>query len=97
MIGALKTNRIIYPCRIHQKVSESTLHLRKKDQSVSLVTIGSREFYVYHYEREFNDKSLTLTQNDGQSNYFSAKVKINLYWTYPTIPSDLCCQPFQLI
>lgn len=54
-IGALKTNRIIYPGGIHQKVSEFALHLRKTDRDVSLVTVGSRKFYVYRYEGELND------------------------------------------
>lgn len=54
-IGALKTNRIIYPGGIHQKVSVSALHLRKTDRDVSLVTVGSRKFYVYRYEGELND------------------------------------------
>lgn len=54
-IGALKTNRVIYPCGIHQKVSEFALHLRKTDRDVSLVTVGSREFYVYRYEGALND------------------------------------------
>ena len=30
------------------------LHLRKTDPDVSLVTVGSREFYVYRYEGELN-------------------------------------------
>ena len=54
-IGALKTNRIIYPCGLRQKVSEFALHLKKEDRNVSLVTVGSREFYVYRYEGELND------------------------------------------
>ena len=54
-IGALKTNRIIYPCGIRQKVSEFALHLRKKDPDVSLVTVDNRNFYVYRYEGELND------------------------------------------
>lgn len=54
-IGALKTNRIIYPGGIHQKVSGSALHLRKTDRDVSRVTVGSRKFYVYRYEGELND------------------------------------------
>lgn len=54
-IGALKTNRIIYPCGIHQKVSEFALYLRKTDRDVSLVTVDNREFYVYRYEGKLND------------------------------------------
>lgn len=53
--GALKTNRILYPCGIRQKASAFALHLRKTDPGVSLVTVGSREFYVYRYEGELND------------------------------------------
>ena len=54
-IGALKTNRIIYPFGIRQKVSDFALHLRKTDTDVSLVTVGGREFYVYRYEGKLND------------------------------------------
>ena len=49
-IGALKTNRILYPCGIKQKISELAFHLRKTDSDVSLVTVGSRSYYVYRYE-----------------------------------------------
>ena len=51
-IGALKTNRIIYPCGIRQKISQFSLSLRKTDSNVNLVTVGNREFYVYRYEGE---------------------------------------------
>ena len=54
-IGALKTNRIIYPFGIRQKVSDFALHLRKTDTDVSLVTVGGREFYVYRYEGKLYD------------------------------------------
>ncbi len=53
-IGALKTNRVLYPCGIKQKVSEFALHLRKTDAAVSLVTVGSRSYYVYRYEGSLN-------------------------------------------
>ncbi len=53
-IGALKTNRVLYPCGIKQKVSEFALHLRKTDAAVSLVTVGSRSYYVYRYEGNLN-------------------------------------------
>ncbi len=49
-IGALKTNQVLYPCSIKQKVNEFALHLRKSDTAVSLVTVGSRSYYVYRYE-----------------------------------------------
>lgn len=53
-IGALKTNRVLYPCGIRQKVSELALHLRKTDADVNLVTVGSRSYYVYRYEGSLN-------------------------------------------
>ena len=53
-IGALKTNHVLYPCGIKQKVSEFALHLRKADKGVSLVTVGSRSYYVYRYEGSLN-------------------------------------------
>lgn len=53
-IGALKTNRILYPCGIKQKISEFALHLRKTDTAVSLVTVGSRSYHVYRYEGNLN-------------------------------------------
>jgi hypothetical protein len=49
-IGALKTNRVIYPCGIKIKVSEFAIHIRKTDKEVRLVTVGSRQYYVYRYE-----------------------------------------------
>ena len=53
-IGALKTNRVLYPYGIKQKVSGFALHLRKTDTAVSLVTVGSRSCYVYRYEGSLN-------------------------------------------
>lgn len=53
-IGALKINRILYPCGIRQKVSEFALQQRKTDAAVSLVTVGSRSYYVYRYEGSLN-------------------------------------------
>lgn len=53
-IGALKTNRVIYPCGIRQNISSFALHLRKTDTAVQLVTVGSRKYYVYRYEGSLN-------------------------------------------
>ena len=44
--GVKDAIRILYPCGIRQKASAFALHLRKTDPDVSLVTVGSREFYV---------------------------------------------------
>lgn len=53
-VGALKVNRIIYPCGIKQKISVFALHVRKSDTNVHLVTVGSRQYYVYRYEGNLN-------------------------------------------
>ena len=37
-----------------QKINELALHLRKTDADVSLVTVGSRSYYVYRYEGSLN-------------------------------------------
>ena len=54
-IGALKTNRILYPCGKRMKASEFALTLKKEDPKVDLVTVRKREYYVYHYEGKLND------------------------------------------
>lgn len=54
MIGALKTNRIIFPCGIRQNISEFAKYIRKEDCDVSLVTVGRRRYYVYRYEGKLN-------------------------------------------
>ena len=43
-IGALKTNRIVYPCGIKQKISEFALHIRKTDSNASLVNILALQY-----------------------------------------------------
>lgn len=53
-IGAIRTNRVIYPCGIRQKISGFALHIRKTDADVCLVTVGSRQYYVYRYEGDLN-------------------------------------------
>lgn len=59
-IGALKTNRILYPCGIRQKASAFALHVRKTDPNISLVTVDKRQFYVYRYEGNLNDVPNTV-------------------------------------
>lgn len=55
-IGALKTNRVIYP-KGHEKLGIK-VHAFGKTLSVkdvSLVTAGNREYYVYTYKGKLND------------------------------------------
>ena len=60
IIGALKTNRILYPCGIRQKASAFALHLWKTEPNISLVTVDKRQFYVYRYEGNLNDVPNTV-------------------------------------
>lgn len=80
-IGALKTNRIIYPCGIRRKVSGFVLHLKKTDSDVSLVTVGGREFYVYRYEGK-----LALDKYQIRS-----RMGIQRYWLIMSLAHYMCC------
>ena len=53
-VGALKTNRVIYPCGIKIGIHAFALHMRKTDKDIRLVTVGSRQYYVYRYEGKLN-------------------------------------------
>lgn len=53
-IGAIRTNRVIYPCGVKQKINGYALHIRKTDADVRLVTAGNRQYYVYRYEGSLN-------------------------------------------
>ncbi len=53
-IGALKTNRVIFPVGIKRQISQFATHIRKTDPNVSFVTVGKRQYYVYRYEGNLN-------------------------------------------
>ena len=53
-IGALRTNRIFYPCGIRQKISSFASALEKTDGNVRLVTVGSRQYYIHVSEVGLN-------------------------------------------
>lgn len=53
-IGAVKTNRILYPEGIRQKISQFALYLFQADAAVRLVTVGNRQYHVYRYEGKLN-------------------------------------------
>ena len=54
-VGALKTNRVIYPAGIRQQISQFAQFIRKADTNVSLVTVDKRQYYVYRYEGSLSD------------------------------------------
>ena len=44
-IGALRTNRIIYPNQVKQQAKQFAPGICKNDPNVSLVTVGKRSYY----------------------------------------------------
>jgi len=54
-IGALKTNRVIFPAGIRQQIAQFAQFIRKTDSNVNLVTVGKRQYYVFRYEGDLND------------------------------------------
>ncbi|MBP2032680.1 hypothetical protein J2Z42_001354 [Clostridium algifaecis] len=52
LIGALKTNRIIYPQGFHIQIKQFTQYIEKND--VCLVTVNNSKYWVYRYEGNLN-------------------------------------------
>ena len=53
-IGALRTNRIIYPNQVKQQAKQFAPDICKNNPNVSLVTVGKRRYYVYRYQGKMN-------------------------------------------
>ena len=53
-IGALKTNRMLYPFGIKKKLSEFAALLSVTYSDFNLVTVKNQKYYVYRYEGKLN-------------------------------------------
>jgi len=53
-IGALKTDRVIFPLGIKQQISQFAQFIWKTDRNVNLVTVGNCPYYVFRYEGKLN-------------------------------------------
>ena len=53
-IGALKTNRLLYPSGIKKKLSEMAAELSTTHNGFDLVTVKNRKYYVCRYEGNLN-------------------------------------------
>ena len=53
-IGALKTNRLLYPSGMKKKLSELAAELSVTHKNFDLVTVKDRNYYVYRYEGNLN-------------------------------------------
>ena len=60
LIGALKTNRVIYPKGLSIQIKEFTQYIEKND--VCLVTVNNSKYWVYRYEGHLNgvDNAIVL-------------------------------------
>ena len=50
-IGALKTNRLLYPSRMKKKLSELAAELSVTEKGFDLVTVKNRKYYVCRWNR----------------------------------------------
>ena len=53
-IGALKTNRLLYPSGMKKKLSELAAELSTTHNGFDLVTVNKRKYYVYRYKGNLN-------------------------------------------
>ena len=53
-IGALKTNRMLYPFGIRKKLSEFATVVSVSHSDFDLVTVKNQKYYVYRYEGKLN-------------------------------------------
>ena len=53
-IGALKTNRLLYPSGMKKKLSELAAERSTTHKGFDLVTVKKRNYYVYRYEGNLN-------------------------------------------
>ena len=53
-IGALKTNRMLYPFGIKKKLNEFAALLSVTHSDFHLVTVKNETYYVYRYEGKLN-------------------------------------------
>ena len=62
VIGALKTDRILYPAGYKMQAGELATHMKGTMPSVHSVTVGKRQYRVYRYEGPLNgiEKAVVL-------------------------------------
>ena len=53
-IGALKTNRLLYPSEFKKKLSEFAKQVSVSRSNFNLVTVKKQKYYVYRYEGKLN-------------------------------------------
>ena len=73
-IGAMRTNRIIYPNQVKQQAKQFAPGICKNDPNVSLVTVGKRSYYVYRYQGKMNGyKDAVVLLSSPEKSFREAK------------------------
>lgn len=78
-IGALRTNRIIYPNQIRQQAKQFAPGICKNDPNVSLVTVGRRNYYVYRYQGQISGHDDAVVLLSYPENAFGAAKVLRVF------------------
>lgn len=76
-IGALRTNRILYPKGIRCKATEIAQTLKPSD--TNLVTVGGRKFYIWRYEGKLNGITNAVVLLSYPKNTFGQKQALRMF------------------
>ena len=78
-IGALRTNRIIYPNQARQQAKQFAPGICKDNPNVSLVTVGKRSYYVYRYQGKMNGRDDAVVLLSYPENAFGEAKALRIF------------------
>lgn len=78
-IGALRTNRIIYPGQVRQQAKHFASGICKEDPNVSFVTVGNRNYYVYRYQGAMNEHADAVVLLCYPENSFGKETSLRVF------------------
>ena len=97
-IGALKTNRLLYPSGMKKKLRELAAELSVTQEEFDLVTVKNRKYYVHRYEGNLNgiENAVVLLSYPekafGNSKALRAFISTNVALSTPEILSCYVCR-----
>ena len=97
-IGALKTNRLLYPSGMKKKLSELAAELSVTQEGFDLVTVKNRKYYVHRYEGNLNgiENAVVLLSYPekafGNPKALRAFISTNVALSTPEILSCYVCR-----
>ena len=88
-IGALKTNRLLYPSGMKKKLSELAAELSVTEKGFDLVTVKNRKYYVYRWPTEvfFRQCKTRLALDTYQ---IRSSKGIQRYWLLMSMAHYIC-------